>query len=88
MKIFLHFFIKFSYEIQVKTHIDRFLWNELSGINADSEQSLAVWNRTRKIINEMDLELDENQPPKYQPSIKKIIIKPDPNEPTESKSLD
>ena len=68
--------------------IDRFLWNKLSGINADSEQSLAVWNRTRKIINEMDLELDENQPPKYQPSIKKIIIKPDPNEPTESKSLD
>ena len=68
--------------------IDRFLWNKLSGINADSEQSLAVWNRTRKIINEMDLELDENQPSKYQPSIKKIIIKPDPNEPTESKSLD
>ena len=54
--------------------IDRFLWNKLSGINADSEQSLEVWNRTRKIINEMDLELDENQPPKYQLSIKKIVI--------------
>ena len=61
---------------------------KLSGINADSQQSLEVWNRTRKIIEEMNIELGQGEPPKYQPSIKKIIIQPDPNEPNESTSLD
>ena len=36
----------------------------------------------------MNTELGQDEPPKYQPSIKKIIIQPDPNEPNESTSLD
>ena len=33
------------------------LTNNFSRINANAEQSLEVWNKTRKIINEMDSEL-------------------------------
>ena len=73
-------------------HVDffrrEFELNKFSGINANSEQSLEVWNRTRKIINEMNTELGQGELPKNEPAIKKIIIQPDPNEPNESTSLD
>ena len=53
--------------------------NNFSRINANAEQSLEVWNKTRKIINEMDYELGIEDSTKAT-TIKKITTKPNPNE--------
>ena len=55
------------------------LTNNFSRINANAEQSLEVWNKTRKIINEMDSELGIEDSTKVT-TIKPITIKSNPNE--------